>query len=50
MREEKEKDLKGAKMIKSKADVGIRVRKDPDVEQQLKGLGQRGACRCQDLH
>ena len=50
IREEKEKDLKGAKMIKSKADVGIRVRKDPDVEQQLEGLGQRGACRCQDLH
>jgi hypothetical protein len=50
MREEKEEDLKGAKMIKSKADVGIRVRKNPDVEQQLKGLGQRGACRCQDLH
>ena len=50
MREEKEEDLKGAKMIKSKADVGIRVRKDPDVEQQLKGLGQRGACQYQDLH
>jgi len=26
MREEKEEDLKGAKMIKSKADVGIQVR------------------------
>ena len=50
IREEKEKDLKGAKMIKSKAYVGIQVRKDPDVEQQLEGLGQRGACRCQDLH
>jgi hypothetical protein len=37
-------------MIKSKADVGIQVRKDPDVEQQLEGLGQRGACQCQDLH
>ena len=31
-------------MIKSKADVGIQVRKDHDVEQQLEGLGQRGAC------
>ena len=37
-------------MIKSKADVGIQVRKDPDADQQLEGLGQRGACRCQDLH